>query len=115
MTGMMIFNLILTIAVVAGLVTVCRTAYVVAGRKPEEPKPVEAAAPGQVSELGQITGRSNGGAAGLEPDRTADTKPSPGSLSVRRTTSTANRAATSASERIVKTLGCLERLTASQV
>ena len=44
MTGMMIFNLIAAIAVVAGLVTVCRTAHVVAGRNIEEPKPVEAAA-----------------------------------------------------------------------
>jgi hypothetical protein len=44
MTGMMIFNLMAAIAVVAGLVTVCRTAHVVAGRRPEEPKPVEAAA-----------------------------------------------------------------------
>jgi hypothetical protein len=44
MTGMMIFNLIAAIAVVAGLVTVCRTAHVVAGRSTEGPKPVEAAA-----------------------------------------------------------------------
>ena len=44
MTGMMIFNLIAAIAVVAGLVTVCRTAHVVAGRSTEEPKPVEAVA-----------------------------------------------------------------------
>jgi hypothetical protein len=44
MTGMMIFNLIAAIAVVAGLVTVCRTAHVVAGRSTVEPKPVEAAA-----------------------------------------------------------------------
>jgi hypothetical protein len=44
MTGMMIFNLIAAIAVVAGLVAVCRTAHVVAGRTHEEPKPVEAAA-----------------------------------------------------------------------
>jgi hypothetical protein len=35
MTGMMIFNLIAAIAVVAGLVTVCRTAHVVAGRSAE--------------------------------------------------------------------------------
>ena len=44
MTGMMIFNLIAAIAVVAGLVTICRTAYVVAGRSTEAPEPVEAAA-----------------------------------------------------------------------
>ena len=44
MTGMMIFNLIAAIAVVAALVTICRTAYVVAGRSTEAPKPVEAAA-----------------------------------------------------------------------
>ena len=44
MTGMMIFNLIAAIAVVAGLVTVCRTAYSVAGRRNEKPAPVEAAA-----------------------------------------------------------------------
>jgi hypothetical protein len=35
---------IAAIAVVAGLVTICRTAYVVAGRSTEAPKPVEAAA-----------------------------------------------------------------------
>ena len=45
MTGMMFFNLIAAIAVVAGLVAVCRTAHVVAGRGEEEPAPVEAAAP----------------------------------------------------------------------
>ena len=44
MTGMMIFNLILAIGVVAGLVAVCRTAHVVAGRGHEAPKPVEEAA-----------------------------------------------------------------------
>ena len=44
MTGMMIFNLIAAIAVVAGLVTACRTAYSVAGRRNEEPVRVEAAA-----------------------------------------------------------------------
>ena len=44
MTRMMIFNLIAAIAVVAGLVTICRTAYVVAGRSTEAPKPVKAAA-----------------------------------------------------------------------
>jgi len=41
---MMIFNLLAVIAVVAGLVTVCRAAYSVAGRTNEEPKPVEAVA-----------------------------------------------------------------------
>jgi len=44
MTGMLIFNLIAAIAVVAGLVAVCHTAYSVAGRRNEEPAPVEAAA-----------------------------------------------------------------------
>jgi hypothetical protein len=44
MTGMMIFNLIAAIAVVAGLAAVCRTAHIVAGRAHEEQKPVEAAA-----------------------------------------------------------------------
>ena len=44
MTGMLIFNLIAAIAVVAGLVAVCRTAYSVAGRRNEEPALVEAAA-----------------------------------------------------------------------
>jgi hypothetical protein len=43
-TGMMIFNLIAAIVVVAGLATVCRTAHVVAGWRNEEPKPVEAGA-----------------------------------------------------------------------
>ena len=43
MTGMIVFNLIASIAVVAGLVAVCRTAHLVAGRRNEEPAPVEAA------------------------------------------------------------------------
>jgi hypothetical protein len=44
MTAMTVFNLIASIAVVAGLVAVCRTAHVVAGRTDEEtaPAPVEA-------------------------------------------------------------------------
>ena len=42
MTAMTVFNLIAAIVVVAGLAAVCRTAYVVAGRKHEEPAPVEA-------------------------------------------------------------------------
>ena len=42
MTAMNIFNLIAAIVVVGGLAAVCRTAYVVAGRKHEEPAPVEA-------------------------------------------------------------------------
>jgi hypothetical protein len=45
MTGMMMFNLITAIAVVASLAAVCRTAHIVAGRTHEEPKPEEAAAP----------------------------------------------------------------------
>jgi hypothetical protein len=45
MTGMMIFNLIAAIAVVAGFAAVCRTAHLVAGRGHEVPKPVEDAAP----------------------------------------------------------------------
>jgi hypothetical protein len=43
MTAMTVFNLIAAIVVVAGLAVVCRTAYVLADRKPEEPAPVEAA------------------------------------------------------------------------
>jgi len=39
---MNLFNLIAAIFVIAGLASVCRTAFVVAGRKPEEPAPVEA-------------------------------------------------------------------------
>jgi len=42
MTAMNLFNLIAAIVVVAGLATVCRTAFVVAGRKPKEAAPVEA-------------------------------------------------------------------------
>ena len=42
MTAMTLFNLIAAIVVVASLAAVCRTAFVVAGRKPEEPAPVEA-------------------------------------------------------------------------
>jgi hypothetical protein len=39
---MNLFNLIAAIVVVAGLAAVCRTAFVVAGRKPEAAAPVEA-------------------------------------------------------------------------
>ena len=42
MTAMNLFNLIAAIVVVAGLAAVCRTAFLVAGRKPEEPATVEA-------------------------------------------------------------------------
>jgi len=42
MTAMNIFNLIAAIVVVGGLAAVCRTAYVVAGRKHEESAPIEA-------------------------------------------------------------------------
>jgi len=42
MTAMNLFNLIAAIVVVAGLAAVCRTAFVVAGRKPEASAPVEA-------------------------------------------------------------------------
>jgi hypothetical protein len=45
MTAMTVFNLILAIVVVGGLAAICRTAYVVAGRKHEESAPVEAAVP----------------------------------------------------------------------
>ena len=42
MTGILIFDLILSIAVVAGLAALCRTAYVVAGRRHQEHQAVEA-------------------------------------------------------------------------
>jgi hypothetical protein len=41
MTGMLIFDLILSTAVVAGLAALCRTAYVVAGRRHHEHRAVE--------------------------------------------------------------------------
>jgi hypothetical protein len=43
MTGMLIFDLILSIAVVAVLAAVCRTAYVVGGRRHHKHPAVEAA------------------------------------------------------------------------
>jgi hypothetical protein len=42
MTAMNLFNLIAAIVVIAGLAAVCRTAFVVAGRKPREAASVEA-------------------------------------------------------------------------
>jgi len=39
---MNLFNLIAAIVVIAGLAAVCRTAFVVAGRKPREAASVEA-------------------------------------------------------------------------
>jgi hypothetical protein len=44
MTGMLIFDLILSIAVVASLAALCRTAYGVAGRRHQEHQAVEAQA-----------------------------------------------------------------------
>jgi hypothetical protein len=41
MTAMTIMNLIGAIALLAALTAVCRAAYTVAGRKHEEPTPVE--------------------------------------------------------------------------
>jgi len=45
MTAMTVFNLIASIAVVAGLVAVCRTAHVVAGQRNDEPATLKTAAP----------------------------------------------------------------------
>ena len=48
MTAMNLFNLIAAIVVVAGLAAVCRTAFVVAGRKPKELAPVEVEVPDEL-------------------------------------------------------------------
>jgi hypothetical protein len=42
---MTVFNLIASIVVVAGLAAVCRSAYVVSGRRSEEPAPLETSVP----------------------------------------------------------------------